>query len=135
MVFYSLFITYFSNAFDEPFFTVLPPLPRFFELARTEEMVPVRNSILICLPLQKTGWNLPMTTRREGETMRAAAERAILENCGEAVEFRVLGNAPWAYYKRPYPKRIQQELGHNGEKVRVFLVLLELCFHFFPLIF
>ena len=58
-----------------------------------------------------------MTIRKDGETMRATAERAIRENCGEKVKFRVLGNAPWAYYKRSYPKKVQAQLGHNGEKV------------------
>ncbi len=54
---------------------------------------------------------------QEGETLRRTAERAILEHCGQKLEVRVLGNAPWAVYKYKYPKKIQEQTGKTGEKV------------------
>ena len=38
--------------------------------------------------------------------------------CGDKMEVRVLGNAPWAVYKFKYPKKIQEKLGKIGEKVK-----------------
>ena len=46
-----------------------------------------------------------------------AAERALVEHCGNKFEARVLGNAPWAVYKYKYPKKIREQTGKYGEKV------------------
>ena len=41
----------------------------------------------------------------------------MTELCGDNMEIRVLGNAPWGVYKYKYPKKIQDKIGKIGEKV------------------
>ena len=65
-------------------------------------------------------WDLPTCIRRDGESMRDAAERAIRESCGKDLDVQILGNAPWAYYKTKYPKRIQDKTGKRGEKIFIY---------------
>lgn len=67
-----------------------------------------------------TYWRIPRTVRREGETMRQAAERAVLEKCGDQVSVNILGNAPWSFFKFKYPKKYQEQNERVGAKVFVF---------------
>ena len=69
-------------------------------------------------PKEFLSWDLPTAVRREGETMRQVAERALAENCGQGLEAQVLGNAPWGYYKLKYPKSLRTNVQAMGEKVR-----------------
>lgn len=65
-------------------------------------------------------WDLPTSIRREGESMRQTAERAIKDHCGNEFDVHILGNAPWSYYKVKYPKRIQDITGRRGEKTFLY---------------
>jgi hypothetical protein len=40
-----------------------------------------------------------------------------MEHCGQNLDIRVLGNAPWAVYKYKYPRKFQEKTGKTGEKV------------------
>lgn len=73
----------------------------------------------ICLGQDKS-WDLPTLARREGETMRQTAERALSTLCGDALPFQVLGNAPLSYYKFKYPKGYQSKVDRVGAKVFIY---------------
>lgn len=79
------------------------------------------TSHLILLVKQKFGsenhWVLPQTTRRDDETMRQAAERALVETAGPKLNSFMLGNAPVGFYKYKYPKDIREKSGVEGAKV------------------
>ena len=65
-------------------------------------------------------WDIPSSIRLEGETMRQVAERAVRETCGSDLDVQILGNAPWAYFKNKYPRKIQDLTGKKGEKTFIF---------------
>ena len=65
-------------------------------------------------------WDLPNSIRREGETIRQTAERALKEICGSQLDVHILGNAPWAYYNTKYTKKIRNLTGKRGEKTFIF---------------
>jgi len=65
-------------------------------------------------------WRIPRTVRRDGESMRQAADRAVKEKCGDKVKVNILGNAPWSFYKFKYPKKYQEQEERVGAKVFVF---------------
>lgn len=79
------------------------------------------TSHLILLVKQKFGsenhWALPQTTRRDDETMRQAAERALVETAGPKLNSLMLGNAPVGFYKYKYPKDVRGKSGVEGAKV------------------
>lgn len=66
------------------------------------------SSSLLLLIKQNLGkssnWVLPLGLRHEGETMRQAAERVLIETCGTNLQTKFLGNAPVGFYKYRYPK-------------------------------
>jgi len=70
-----------------------------------------------------TFWDLPGAKRRPGETMRQAAERAVISMCGRKIQFQVLGNAPLSFYRYTYPKKYREE-NIVGAKVFIFKAYL-----------
>lgn len=74
------------------------------------------NSLLLLIKQnlgKSSNWVLPLGLRQEGETMRQAAERVLLETCGTNMQTKFLGNAPVGFYKYRYPKSAicQQSIG------------------------
>lgn len=74
------------------------------------------NSLLLLIKQNlgnSSNWVLPLGLRQEGETMRQAAERVLLETCGTNMQTKFLGNAPVGFYKYRYPKSAnrQQSIG------------------------
>jgi len=65
-------------------------------------------------------WDLPTVVNKGEETMRETAERALESACGTGLNVSVLGNAPWAFYRLIYPRRIRDETGKRGEKVFIY---------------
>ena len=74
-------------------------------------------------------WNLPFILNTEGETLRETAERAILQRVGGNLDVKVLGNAPWSFYKYKYPKHYQAKTEKVGAKVWLFKGILMNDFH------
>ncbi len=70
-------------------------------------------------------WDLPTVSHAEGESLRDTAERAISEHCGDNLKVRVLGNAPFTYYKVKFSKKVQEETESRGEKVFVFKAVFD----------
>lgn len=74
------------------------------------------NSLLLLIKQNlgnSSNWVLPLGLRQEGETMRQAAERVLVETCGTNMHTKFLGNAPVGFYKYRYPKsaKYQQSIG------------------------
>ena len=67
-------------------------------------------------------WMLPTSDRQEGESMRAAADRAVSQFCGPNLNVQILGNAPWAFYKNRYSKAYRNSSGYMGQKVSIHIV-------------
>jgi len=65
-------------------------------------------------------WDLPGCIRREGESMRQTAERAVKDTCGSDLEVQILGNAPWAFMKYKYTNKIKDLTGRKGEKIFIY---------------
>ena len=74
-------------------------------------------------------WNLPHTVRKDGETMRQTAERAITSHCGNKIKFNVLGNAPLSYSQFKYAKSYREKTDKTGAKVFLFKAYLDQGFH------
>ncbi|KAH3834777.1 39S ribosomal protein L46, mitochondrial-like isoform X2 [Dreissena polymorpha] len=56
-------------------------------------------------------WTFPQGCRREGESMREAAERTLMTCCGEDVDAMFVGNAPCGYYQYQLPFRCKPDYG------------------------
>ena len=54
--------------------------------------------------------------------MRQTAERALSSLCGDALPYKVLGNAPLSYFKYKYPKGYQAKVDRVGAKVFIYKV-------------
>ncbi|XP_065338120.1 large ribosomal subunit protein mL46 [Cloeon dipterum] len=84
---------------------------------------------LVLLTQQKVGsdsvWLLPQSVRKEGETMRQTADRALVEAVGENFKSIVLGNAPVGFYKYKYPKDVRDKRGVEGAKVFFFKAIYQ----------
>jgi len=65
-------------------------------------------------------WDLPNVKHDKGETLRETAERAVLISIGAQSEVAILGNAPWSYYSKKYPKQIQESSNRIGAKTWIF---------------
>ncbi|KAK2585304.1 hypothetical protein KPH14_009988 [Odynerus spinipes] len=65
-------------------------------------------------------WVLPQGLRKDGETMRQAAERVLQEFCGTEMRVKFYGNAPIGFHKYKYPEQ-DKESGKCGAKVFYFL--------------
>ena len=74
-------------------------------------------------------WDLPSIKHNKGETLRDTAERAVIENLGGNLDVKILGNAPWSFYKVKYPKHFQQSTEREGAKVWIFKGILVNHFH------
>ena len=52
---------------------------------------------------QEYKWVVPHMKREEGQNLRETAESALQTFCPQ-VQARILGNAPWGFYKYKYPR-------------------------------
>ncbi|KAK6642575.1 hypothetical protein RUM43_004077 [Polyplax serrata] len=77
---------------------------------------------LLLLVSEKVGdsmkWILPHGLRKDTETMREAAERVLMEKCGDKLKVLFLGNAPCGFHKYKYPK--SKEGNAVGAKIFFF---------------
>ncbi|XP_059473751.1 large ribosomal subunit protein mL46 isoform X2 [Neocloeon triangulifer] len=84
---------------------------------------------LILLTKHKLGsesvWLMPNSARKDGETMRQAADRALLEAVGPEFKSTILGNAPVGFYKYKYPKAVREQSGVEGAKVFFFKAMYQ----------
>ncbi|XP_038069567.1 39S ribosomal protein L46, mitochondrial-like [Patiria miniata] len=92
----------------------------------TEDMQSVQRKLMDKLVLlvkcrvgDRSLWMMPQDTRQDGETMRQAAERVLLSQCGmqEMWRSRLFGNAPSACFKYVYPPDVQEDRKHKGAKI------------------
>ncbi|KAL2723144.1 hypothetical protein V1477_019735 [Vespula maculifrons] len=66
-------------------------------------------------------WIPPQGLRKDGETMRQAAERVLQEFCGTEMTVRFYGNAPIGFHKYKYLEQNNKESDKCGAKVFYFL--------------
>ena len=74
-------------------------------------------------------WDLPNIRHQEGESLREAAERAVIRNLGPHPDVSILGNAPWSFYKVKYPKHFQDSAQREGAKIWIFKGILMNAYH------
>lgn len=65
-------------------------------------------------------WLPPQGLRKDGETMRNAAERVLQEFCGSKILYKFYGNAPVGFCKYKYTEK-NKESGKSGAKIFYFL--------------
>lgn len=66
---------------------------------------------------------LPQGARCDGETMLQTAERVVREKCGDLMQVKFYGNAPWGFYKYKYPMNMRDE--SIGAKVFFYRAVLQ----------
>lgn len=60
---------------------------------------------------------MPQGKVRDGESLLETALRIVREQCGDQLQFEVLGNAPCGFYKYKYSAERRAELGAVGTKM------------------
>ena len=75
---------------------------------------------------------LPSTNLQEGESLRIAAERCLIQNCGTSIRARFWSNAPNAIVKRNLSKNAREKLQLNSDVTGVneFIFLVNYETHF-----
>jgi hypothetical protein len=49
--------------------------------------------------------------------MQSTCIKSGLYICGDGIRAKVLGNAPFGFYKFTFPRKLQEKLGYKGQKV------------------
>jgi len=84
---------------------------------------------LLLIVKQKLGasshWITPQGVRKEGESMRQAAERVLSSTCGDSVEAKFIGNAPCGFEKYKYNIKNPSPERAIGAKVFYFKAQLK----------
>jgi len=84
---------------------------------------------LLLLIKQKLGdsshWVTPQGVRKEGESMRQAAERVLSSTCGGGVQAKFIGNAPCGFIKYKYNTKNPSPEQAVGAKVFYFKAQLK----------
>ena len=76
-------------------------------------------------------YNLPSTSLQEGESLRIAAERCLLQNCGTSIRAKFWSNAPSAVMCRTISKFSRQKLDlGDAQGVNDFIFLVNYDSHF-----
>lgn len=108
-------------------FAAFTPISRQTEADEKNDVRSLRRALHRPLHLiveRKVGsdlfWDLPTVINKGGETMRETAERALASACGTGLSVNVLGNAPWAFYRTTYSRKIRDKTGKRGEKVFIY---------------
>ncbi|CAL1684817.1 unnamed protein product [Lasius platythorax] len=105
-------------------FKFAPRITKFDEENATSTLKRKLDKNLLLLIQQKVGntyyWIPPQGIRKEGETMRQTAERALQDTCGTEIKVKFYGNAPIGFYKYKYPKKFHEQ-GICGAKIFYFL--------------
>ncbi|KAH0620038.1 hypothetical protein JD844_014554 [Phrynosoma platyrhinos] len=107
------------------------PAPRITDADKNNDRTSLRRKLehsLLLLVKQKLGdqeiWLLPQIEWKDGETLRATAERALLNLSGSSIGAKFLGNAPCGVYKYKFPRAARTE-GNMGAKVFFFKAFLQ----------
>ncbi|XP_033226957.1 39S ribosomal protein L46, mitochondrial [Belonocnema kinseyi] len=120
----------FEDAYKEEFekFNFASRITEADEKKITNSLKRKLDNTLLLLTEQKRGtellWLPPQGIRNEGESMRQAAERALIDSCGSDLTVKFYGNAPIGFYKYLYPRAKRSE-GSDGAKVFYFLAKYE----------
>lgn len=54
----------------------------------------LQETLILLLKNKSTGWEMPVSSIGEKETLRQAAERMLQESCGSAMNVKFISNAP-----------------------------------------
>lgn len=54
----------------------------------------LQHTLTLLLKNKDSGWQMPVGSIREKETLRQAAERMLQESCGSEINVKFLSNAP-----------------------------------------
>lgn len=57
---------------------------------------------------QNEKWVLPQGKHIDGESLRDCAERIVKEKCGSHLQVKIMGNAPFGFYKYRYPRAVRK---------------------------